>query len=354
MGHNIPTLDFVSTGSTLLNLALSGSPWGGVAKGCMQWFVGDSGSGKTWLAHSLFAEASVNPQFKDYKLIYDNSENGALFDIEQYFGKALADRLEPPQGTRDEPVYSENVDDLYFNLYTHCVEGPAAEDGKPCIYVQDSMDGLGSKQQTEKFLEKRNVARKGLKKKVAGDFGMQKAKTNSEGLRLIVPKLIDSGSIFMAISQTRDNTDPHSMEKNTVAGGRALRFYAHTEIWTTQAGLLKRAVRDIDRVVGNNVKIQIKKNRYQGKRSTVEVPIYYSYGVDDITSCINYLVTEGHWSKNERGTKVNAPDFDHNGTLASLIKRIEEEGLEKDLRSLVGDVWDQVEKETALVRKPRY
>ena len=55
----------LSSGSTLLNLACSDDPRGAYRKGHYYYLVGDSQSGKTWLAMSVFAEASINPRYPD-------------------------------------------------------------------------------------------------------------------------------------------------------------------------------------------------------------------------------------------------------------------------------------------------
>ena len=88
--------DYLSTGSTLLNLALTGKPNCGFAKGHYYFIVGDSISGKTWLSLSCLAEASLNSSLKNYKFIYDNCEDGALMDIGKFFGKRVAQRMEAP------------------------------------------------------------------------------------------------------------------------------------------------------------------------------------------------------------------------------------------------------------------
>ena len=79
----------VSTGCTLLNLACTDRPDVGFLKGHYYYLVGDSASGKTWLTLSCFAEASLNPAFKDYRFVFDDVENGALMDIEHYFGAII-------------------------------------------------------------------------------------------------------------------------------------------------------------------------------------------------------------------------------------------------------------------------
>jgi len=72
--------DYLSTGSTLLNLACTGFPERGFIKGHYYFIVGDSTSGKTWLSLTCLAEASINPNFKNYRFIYDNAEDGALMN----------------------------------------------------------------------------------------------------------------------------------------------------------------------------------------------------------------------------------------------------------------------------------
>ena len=88
---------FVSTGSTVLNMACTGNPKAGFMKGCYYLFVGDSDSGKTFFCLTCLAEAAINKAFDNYRFIYDGPERGALMDIQKFFGKAVFDRMEPPK-----------------------------------------------------------------------------------------------------------------------------------------------------------------------------------------------------------------------------------------------------------------
>jgi hypothetical protein len=93
-GYNTftPSSSYLSTGSTLLNLACSGKVSGGFIKGHYYHFVGDSSSGKTFLCLTCLAEAAINPHFDDYQLIHDDAENGSLFDFGKFFGPKMAGR----------------------------------------------------------------------------------------------------------------------------------------------------------------------------------------------------------------------------------------------------------------------
>ena len=342
-------VELLSTGSTLLDLACSGKIEGGFPKGAYIFLVGDSMAGKTWFSLTCLAEAANSSKFDDYRFIYDNVERGARMDLERYFGTKMANRLEPPNVDEDgEPVYSSYIEEFYFNL------DDAIDDGKPFIYILDSMDGLDTFADDEKFGDWKDAFRKG--KETKGSFGMSKAKFNSTTLRSIAGKLGQNGSILIIISQTRDNVDPKNpFQTKTRAGGRSLRFYATLEIWLSVKGLIKKVWRGKDRQIGANIKLQVKKNRLTGKESEVIVPIYHSMGIDDIGSCIDVLVSEKEWSKTKSGM-ITMSSMGPEKTMKreKLIAYIEEEDLVSDLKDLMEELWDKIEQATAVKRKKRY
>lgn len=338
--------DLLSTGSTLLNLACSGKWQGGFAKGKYFFLVGDSSSGKTFLAMTCFAEATQNKEFENYRLIYDDVEIGALMDVEKFFGSKVAERLEPPSKEDGLPVYSQDIDQFYFHLFD------ALSHKRPCIYVLDSMDALSSKYEQSKFQERKKEHEGGAKAK--GDYGDGKAKANSRSLRAMLGMIQSSGSILIIINQTRDNIDAGMFEPaKTRSGGHALTFYACLEIWSSVKTMIKKAVNGIDLQVGVIAKVRVKKNRLCGKDRTVEIPIYHSYGIDDLGACVDYIIAQGHWKPNKQGV-IKADEFNFEGKRGSLLKKIEDEGLEKDLRVLAAEVWNSVEEKLVLPRKKRY
>lgn len=334
----------LSSGSTLVNLGVSGNISIGYVVGGVYLFVGDSGAGKTWFALNAFAEAARTKRFDNYSLVYDNSEDGALMDIKNFFGSKVAQRLRPPKTEKDgTPIFSETVEDFYFNATDHLSKGP-------CIYILDSMDALSSIDDDKKFEERKRARRD--HKQITGSYGMSKAKANSENMRQLLKLARKSKSIVIIICQTRDNVDIMSFEKKTRAGGKSLRFYSTLEFWLSVKEKIKKTIKGKPRQIGITVKMQIKKNRISGKEWAVEFPIFLSYGIDDIGSCIDYLLEEQYWSKD--GQKINASDFGFCGTRDSLIKKIENDNLTDNLRRLVGEVWDEIEVACKANRKPRY
>lgn len=340
----------LSTGSTLLNLAISGTPHGGLKPGHYYFLVGDSMSGKTFLSMTCFAESTIDPEFQNYRLIYDNVEDGMLMDADALFGEKTADRIEPPEQDKEgNAVYSSTIEEFYFHL------ADAFDQGKPFIYILDSMDGLDSEAAGAKFEKRRKAARKIAEgkevEKVAGSFGDGKAKINSEYIRKAIPLLRESGSILIIISQTRDNIGMYGPSK-TRSGGRALRFYATAEIWSSISESIKKQVLGKERVVGTRVKLHVQKNRQTGRNHSVEVDIFPDVGFDDIGACVDYLLEEGHWEQTKQ--TIAAKEFKIEGTRERIIKVIERRGLRSELARICGECWAKVIEASGSHRLNRY
>lgn len=300
----------------------------------------------TWLSLACMAEAAICPAYDRFRFIFDNVEKGAQMDLRRHFGKRMAERLEAPCHLPDGlPWHSERIEDFYVNLDTALSRGP-------CIYVLDSMDALSSKDEQLKFQEVKEEAKGG--KPAKGSYGDGKAKKNSGFLRQMLSPLDRTGSILIVISQTRDNIDSFSFETKTRSGGRAPSFYAQTEVWSSVVQKLTKEVRGQKRHIGNACEFHLKRSRYTGHEARVRVPIYFTAGVDDVGSCVDYLVAEKQWPKAEKGGRITSPDFEFAGSREVMVAHIEEENLEDELRSLVAQVWVDVEMESGVERKRRY
>ena len=300
-------------------------------------FVGESSSGKTFITQTCFAEACKNPFYKDYDLLFYNIENGALMDRTRFFGKSAAERVEDIRGIQE-------LDDFYYNI--------ADRLKKPIIAVVDSMDAFTSDAEQKKFEENKKAAAKGKEGK--GDYGDGKAKINSRNARTMLSRVIATNSIVIIIGQVRDNIGADYWEPDQVfAGGHALKFYAGAQIWSHCGSKITKDYRDHKIEQGINSKIKIEKNRITGKRRELIVPIYHSFGIDDLGSMIDYLVDWKRWGK-ATGGYIEATHFDLRLQREKLIQAIEEKGLENDLRDLVGDTWAAIEKACEVPRKKRY
>jgi recombination protein RecA len=329
-----PKRILIPSGSVMLNLACSNTYHGAFEAGHMVNLIGDSNSGKTYLALEMLAQCARLKSFNKYELIYDDTEHALSMDVEGLFGSKLAERIIPPAKEGGEAAYSRTVEDFHCNILD-------ALDRGPCIYILDSFDALTSEQDTDKIDDMREARRTG--KEISGSYRMAKPKKASEILQDTVSKIEKTGSFLLIISQTRDNIDPRSFEKKTRSGGRALKFYASHEIWLA----VKGKIRQRERVVGAELKAKVSKNKLTGTFREVEFDFRHGYGCDDITSALDFLIAEKGASKGEwRDVKA--------GKMSSMVHQIEERNLERLLFKDLQEKWLEIEEALKPDRKSKY
>lgn len=346
---SIPDDAWLSTGSTLLNLACSGRRKGGFFKGGVFFYVGRSGSGKTFYTLTCMAEACRNKHFKDYTLVYDPSENGAQMDFAHYYGAKMAGRVEvldPPSRTLEE--FFDRID---------------ARMGKgPVIWVEDSIDALVTEAHVAEQQKAVSAREKGKKAKTKGSYGTDRAKVISARLRTTNNLIADTGSILILIGQTRKNIGFDAMfNPDTRAGGEALTFFNQHEIWTKT----RQRIRREGLTVGKEVVLHVVKNRASGRDRTVVVPFIDGYGIDEVGSCVNFLAEVGRWkgAKKDKAGKKAGPltkvdplgDLGLSaGTPEEVVQQIQFKELEGELAKLTEAAWLERESKAAITRKPRY
>jgi RecA/RadA recombinase len=335
----------------MLNLACSDHHRGAFTTGKMVNLIGDSSSGKSFMAFTMLAQIAYNDLFADYRLIYDDVEQACDFDIAKLFGASFASRLEAPANEKDgSPIYSDTIQDFHMHIFDALEYTDDNNNKKPFIYVLDSFDALTSRE--EKETADKNIKALRANKKAAGSYGMEKPKILGQILRMIVSGMKESKSFLLIISQTRDNISVMSFSKKTRSGGRALKFYASHEIWLASRGKINKTTKGVERVIGTDVQAKVTKNKLTGKLRDADYPIYYDYGIDDIGPCVEFLVDTGFWDV--RKQTIIATDFDLEATQAKLIKHIEETDQEQKLFAMAEKQWQTIENAVKLTRKSKF
>ena len=321
--------DFLSTGSTLVNCGITGNARRGFCKGKYYLVVGDSTSGKTFLCATCLAEACRNKNFDDHNLVYWDIENGTGMMSPKFFGQKLMNRIECDQNNMPT-----TVEEMYSQIRKQLKRGPF-------IGIVDSMDALDSEKDLKKIEEWEKAREKGKESK--GSYGTGKAAENSKQLGAIVSKLRDTGSILIIISQTRENIGLDAMFNPKVrSGGKALRFYATVELWSSVKKRLTKTRNEKQIQIGIQSSVRLKKNRSTGREVNVEFPIYWSTGIDDIGSCVDYLVEWKHWKK--KGKLIIAHELDIEGDRETIIKSIQSNRRTiSRVRKIVQSVWKKIE-----------
>ncbi len=332
--------DFLSTGHTPLNLALSGRVTGGLPKGVYVNGIGDSDTGKSVLAMEILAQAAIDPVFKGYDLLYVNSEHAKLLEPET-FCPPLADRLEVNEDIESPEAF------YYFSI--------ERVEKKPCVIVLDSMDALTAEAE-EKSFKKRKAAHKSGKEG-PGSYGMAKAKVNAGNLHKLVSAMQKNDSIVFVISQSKVFIAPPGSfafgPKKVRSGGGSMKFCNRLEIWLSSPKQINKKYKDKNVQIGSVSRVKVEKNHITGKKRAVMLTVYNDYGVDDIGDCINFLIEWKHWKGTER--TVKAKEFKFDGNKEKLIAKIEKKKSRLwKLRSLVGKVWNEIEDSVEMKRRPKY
>jgi len=345
----IDTSILIPSGSTMLNLACSDNPFGAFALGRIITLPGGSASGKTMLMLTMLAECAQDERFDNYEFIYDDSEetcNG--FDIKYLFGNKLAERITSPLHNDDEPLHSETIQDFKSNILNF------TKQEKPFIYILDSLDSLTSSEELQREYQQALIKAKNPDaiQEIKGSFKTEKAKGIGEALRMINGKMSHTKSVLFIIQQERAKIGVVFGSKKTTSGGLAPFFYSSHQVWLNKKKTLVKEVRKQKRKIGNSIIAKVTKNKITGKLRDVEFDIFASYGIDDVSSCIDFLVNSGHWKK--AGQNIKAVEFNIEETKASLIEKIENEKLQKKLQDITGCVWNEIEESVELKRTRKY
>ena len=336
----------IPSGSTLLNCACSGYPYGAYKAGTIVTLPGASASGKTMLLFTMFAEMCQLKKFDEYKLFYDDAEEALSINIGKLFGKETQKRIYPPNFiTIEESIYSQTIQDFQNNILLKI------KTGNPFVYALDSLDALSSDEEMEREYKKAilSVKNPDQLKELKGSYNTEKAKIIGQCLRMIRGKLKITKSLLIIVQQERANIGGGMFQKETItSGGKAPFYYSSHQVWMKRIKSLKKN----EKKIGNRVKATVTKNKLTGKERSAEFDIYDDYGVDDIGSQIDFLLQEGNWSKN--GIKIDAVGLNISGTRSIIISHIEKEGLQKELKKITGETWHQIESRLKLNRKAKY
>jgi RecA/RadA recombinase len=316
---------YLSTGCTLLNVLLSGRYDGGIPTGTIINPVGGTHSGKTLLALTMLAIAANDPQFDDYELHMQDTENGDLFNDIEYFGEKFCKRIK------------KRIDNSMEGFFTHLTE--MTDKGKKFIYVIDSYDGLMCAEDRRRKEEIQKSHNEGKEFKYQ-DFP-RRAAFSGEICRNMASAIAETGSIIINISQAKEklNATPYE-DKRRRSGGTALEFYTHAVFWLSVGAKDKETEGTVTINKGHWVNFDITKNRINGQNAKMKLYVRPHYGIDDVVSSIEFLNSIDALVKEKRSFVIEEWGF--KGTQDSLIQFIETENKEVELGKMVEKEWNKL------------
>jgi len=315
----------ISTGSTLLDLAISGGRihGGGLPGGILVECFGPSGSGKT----VLLSEIAGCVQRKGGDIMFADPEARLNKQFAAMFG------LDLPEDSYTRP-------DTVIELFK------SANDWEPTTFKRKTINGIFADSLAALSTDMEMTKEEGDK------MGMKRAKDFSEQLRKFCRVIAEKNYLMVCSNQVRVNADAGLYgEKYTTPGGVSIGFYSSLRLKFTKPAKIKDKQKvvgkDVTRVIGVEVEIEVYKSSIWKPYHTAPVYILFDYGVDDIRANLQYVKD---FTKNTAytcgGEKLDT-------SLEGSIKAIESAGLEEDLREEVIALWEQIERKFENERKPK-
>lgn len=330
------TVEVFSSGIDMLDLlAGGGHPWGRIIN-----VIGDKSTGKTLIESELVAHCR-KVFGKKLKWVYDDAEAGYSFDSKTLYG---FDMIPPDQGC------SETLEDFKANVERH-VSKLKSDDY--LIYVLDSFDSLTSEEEIKHHEKKMKALQKG-KTLETGTYGTSKAKGMSEFFRIMRNRIAEKKCLLVIISQVRENIGISFGPKYYRTGGKALDFYSSQIFWLAE---VEKKIKG-DRATGITVKIRNTKNKIGKPFREGFIDILFDYGVDNLVSNLKFL----YGLRTETGRDcegINKKVLNWDGqemNLRQLVRHIEKENLEDELRQRCSSYWAELEEKASgsAGRKPRF
>jgi RecA/RadA recombinase len=295
----------VSTGSTLLDLCISGKRrrGGGIPGGLIMEIFGPPGSGKT----AILSEIGASSQARNGQVMFLDPEAR----LDQEYARIYGIRLDVKDYFRPN-----TVTEVFEKIYTWNPEGLGVN-----VVATDSLAALSTDLELEK-----------------GDkMGMRRAKEFSEGLRKTARIISNSGWIIACSNQVRDGE-----YGETTPGGQAIPFYSSIRIRVSSVNKIeqRKAIngREVKKIIGIESKCFIRKSTVDDPFRECPLSIVFGYGVDSIRDELQYLKTM------KGDTTYICPDGKSYVSLDRAISYVEENGLQEKLKTSVIDLWEEIEK----------
>ena len=257
---NTPTdvKEFVSTGSTMLDLAISNRPNGGIAVGRITELNGLESSGKSLIGAHLLAET----QKKGGVAVYIDTETAVSEDFLGVIGVDINKMLY---------LHLETVEDIFEAIEEIVTKVRESDKDRLVTILVDSLAAATTKVELEAEFDK-------------DGWATSKAIILSKAMRKITQMIGRQKIALVFTNQLRQKLGVMFGDPWTTSGGKALPFHASTRIRLKNVGQIKDKKNN---TIGMKMRAQVIKNRLGPPMRHADFELYFESGIDN----------EGSWLK---------------------------------------------------------
>lgn len=265
--HETPTDigEFISTGSSILDLAISNRPDGGIAVGRITEINGLSSTGKSLLGAHVLAET----QKKGGVAVYIDTETSVSRQFLEAIGCDVGNLLY---------LHIETVEEIFQAIEDIILKIRESSKDKLVTILIDSLAAASTKVEMEADYDK-------------DGWATSKAIIISKAMRKITQMIGRNKVTLVFTNQLRQKMGVMFGDPYTTSGGLALPFHSSTRIRLKNMGQIKDKEQN---VIGVKCRAQVIKNRIGPPMRSADYDMYFDRGIDD----------EGGWLQVLKDLKV--------------------------------------------------
>ena len=271
--------DWISTGSTILDLAISNRPDGGLAAGRITEINGLEGSGKSLIG----AHALASTQKKGGLAVYIDTESAVSSEFLQAIGIDTENMLY---------VHLETVEEIFDTIETIVAKIRESDKDKLVTILVDSLAAASTKVEMDSDFDK-------------DGWATAKAIVISKAMRKITQLIARQKVCLIFTNQLRQKLGVMFGDPWTTSGGKALPFHSSTRIRLKNVGQIKDTKKN---TIGIKIRAQVIKNRLGPPLRSADFSLYFDKGIDDFGSWLEVL--KGHKLIKQAGAWYTLEDQD--------------------------------------------
>jgi recombination protein RecA len=247
--------EWISSGHSMLDLAISNRPRGGFPVGRITEITGLEASGKSLLAAHTLAET----QKKGGLAVYIDTESATSAEFLSAIGVDLKSMLYVPL---------ETIEEIFETIETIVENVRKSDKDRLVTIIVDSVMGASTKQEMSAEYDK-------------DGYATSKSIILSKAMRKVTNWIARERICLIFTNQLRTKMGVMFGDPWTTAGGKAIPFHASVRLRLKNMGQIKAKIHGREEVVGIKTRVTVVKNRMGPPLRSIDYEIYFDSGIDN-------------------------------------------------------------------------